>query len=233
MKPILKSLRKKIVFSGNTVVYEMTLADFNPPHPGRNSSRAGEKLIGKDNLAPPLIKKPKVDIELIKLDKTNIHELKNLVDGVVNGLSSGSERTQSRSEYQRLVKKGHECYLGIYNGKIVHTSWVFRNSKACRILGGKRFDLLIGECFTIPEMRGNGIYPYVLACILRSLKSENISKVLIDTHPDNISSMRGIEKVGFKKDRIVSYVTLLTTLVIRKNLSLSDKRMKYEAQIVL
>ena len=54
----------------------------------------------------------------------------------------------------------------------------------------------IGPCRTIPEERGKGYYPYLLEKIVEE-NPEKEYYMIIDEK--NLSSIRGVEKVGFKR----------------------------------
>lgn len=85
----------------------------------------------------------------------------------------------------------------IQDGNIlVHRSRVFPSS---RLLANFHFSgplITIGDCFTDDRYRGLGIYPMVL----RKIAYEYCEKtqVFILVAPDNIPSIRGIEKAGFQ-----------------------------------
>lgn len=54
----------------------------------------------------------------------------------------------------------------------------------------------IGPCRTIPEERGKGYYPYLLETIIEE-NPEKEYYMIIDKN--NLSSIRGVEKVGFRQ----------------------------------
>lgn len=66
---------------------------------------------------------------------------------------------------------------------------------------------VIGDCFTKQEFRGQSIYPYMLQKVAKdTLRKSN--KVFVLVSPDNIPSIRGIEKAGFKFKCRISVVRL-------------------------
>ena len=84
-----------------------------------------------------------------------------------------------------------------YDGeKCIHSSYVVRGKEKFLFL--KKEDIEIGPCWTHPDYRGRGIYPYVLAVILRSELSGGGTAYMIikDT---NIPSQHGVSKVGFTR----------------------------------
>ena len=81
-------------------------------------------------------------------------------------------------------------------GKLVHYSYVVEKCWKFPFL--QKADFEIGPCETAFEFRGQGIYPYVLSCICKNkLRESNCAYMIVDSN--NISSIRGITKCGFKK----------------------------------
>lgn len=61
----------------------------------------------------------------------------------------------------------------------------------------------IGPCMTTEEYRGLGIYPYVLGICVRALPDGERGEHYMFVSPDNLSSIRGVEKAGF---RVIGHV---------------------------
>jgi RimJ/RimL family protein N-acetyltransferase len=59
--------------------------------------------------------------------------------------------------------------------------------------------LLIGPCLTEAELRGRAIYPRVLQHVVATLAECGYGPFYIDTSLDNVASIRGMEKAGFKR----------------------------------
>lgn len=82
--------------------------------------------------------------------------------------------------------------------KIVHESWVYFDPVLPAQFEFDKNIPLIGDCKTIPEYRGKGIYPLVLCYIANDLQKKNIStKAYVLVSPDNKALIRGIEKANF------------------------------------
>lgn len=77
----------------------------------------------------------------------------------------------------------------------VHSSFVVPHNFKFPFLGKKDFE--IGPCYTRNDCRGIGIYPDVLKYICSSIGDEG-SRFFMLVSPENKSSIRGIEKAGFK-----------------------------------
>lgn len=80
------------------------------------------------------------------------------------------------------------------NGDIVHYSTVIGKCIKFKFLTNTN-SYEIGPCFTKVEYRGKGIYPYVLSKII----SDEAKDYYMLVRQDNLSSIRGIEKAGFKQ----------------------------------
>lgn len=63
---------------------------------------------------------------------------------------------------------------------------------------------VIGNCFTNKHYRGQSIYPYVINTITNEALSKGQKEVFIVVNQNNISSIKGIEKVSFIKIAAVS-----------------------------
>ena len=84
------------------------------------------------------------------------------------------------------------------NGALGHISWLYN-------VGDPNQDLRLGAreceirfCLTLPEYRGRGLYPGALRAIQRYLKRRGYERCFICVRDDNLSSIRGIEKSGFR-----------------------------------
>ena len=90
------------------------------------------------------------------------------------------------------------AYVVICRGEIAHETWVHFDALTPSLYG---FDTSVPviDSFTNPTYRGNGIYAFALTCILKDLKSRNITdKAYALVPPRNKPSIRGLEKAGFQ-----------------------------------
>lgn len=77
----------------------------------------------------------------------------------------------------------------------IHKSFLFKKLNILKLIHRK--GPTIGDCVTIPEYKGKSIYPFVINYIAGEvLKVEKEVFIIVNT--DNKSSIRGIEKAGFK-----------------------------------
>lgn len=97
-----------------------------------------------------------------------------------------------------LAGKGKKKYFITENGVCVHSSSLFNTLHILKLIQKK--GPAIGDCFTHLDYRGKSIYPLVLSYIAKEMLSETESKeIFIIVNSNNSSSIRGIEKTGFRK----------------------------------
>ena len=56
-------------------------------------------------------------------------------------------------------------------------------------------ELFISSCYTSPEYRGCKLYPFALSFIGETFKS-----TIVGVRDNNIASIKGIERAGYKKE---------------------------------
>lgn len=89
----------------------------------------------------------------------------------------------------------YKIYYIHSNGEIVHYSHVIPKTPKFKFM--KYGDYEIGPCWTHPEHRGIGLYPFTVMRIIEDHKKDN-SDIYIFAEEDNTASIRGIEKCGFE-----------------------------------
>lgn len=93
---------------------------------------------------------------------------------------------------------GRIIYRAFAGGQEVHHSHLFPYSVTVMQFGYGKYSV-IGDCATIPEYRGLGIYPHMLNYIVGDLKIiGHTDRVYILVSPDNSPSIKGIERAGFQ-----------------------------------
>ena len=89
-------------------------------------------------------------------------------------------------------------YRDAERGKLGHISWIYRAQDPNRTLRLGTGECEIMFCLTDPEYRGRGLYPRALKAIQRHLRELGYRRCFICVRDDNASSIRGIEKSGFR-----------------------------------
>jgi len=98
---------------------------------------------------------------------------------------------------QEAVSRNKKRYFIKVDDKVVHESFLFEKLFVLQIIG--KTGPTIGDCRTIEAFKGKSIYPYVINQIAREEILKNQRKeVFIIVNPSNLSSIKGIEKAGFR-----------------------------------
>lgn len=97
-----------------------------------------------------------------------------------------------------LTTKGKvRIYLLRKNEEVIHASYVI--PKCSKFPFMSELDLEIGPCNTIKSYRRKGCYLHVLQNIVKKELAEQEGTFYMLVNEENIASMRGIEKAGFKR----------------------------------
>lgn len=144
-----------------------------------------ETLLYKQNCTQ---KKTEVDIEIHKFTPS-------LFKLFLKNENKNFKSAVARLYFRLMAGKKYVVYYVLSpEGGIMHTSTVMPSCFKFRYLG--KNDCEIGPCYTNKEFRGRGIYPKVLRYITSDYIAESF---YMTVHKDNASSIRGIEKAGFKR----------------------------------
>lgn len=96
------------------------------------------------------------------------------------------------------ISKGKKKYFIEDKGVLVHQSFLFDAVFLLKLIGKR--GPVVGDCYTHPDYRGKSIYPYAIHYIAKKMLIENKKdEVFMIVNRDNTSSIKGIEKAGFKK----------------------------------
>jgi hypothetical protein len=86
------------------------------------------------------------------------------------------------------------CYYVEVDNELAHFSWLFKSNLLARQLKLSNF-WIIGNCETFHKYRGNGLYGLVISKIIYDFPTQKFA-LFID--PNNISSIKGVTKIGLK-----------------------------------
>ena len=73
----------------------------------------------------------------------------------------------------------------------------------------RRGEIYLYDAFTFPEYRGQNLYPAILNRILTHSCQKELQRALIFVLDDNVASIRGVQKAGFREFQRVTYRSLL------------------------
>jgi ribosomal protein S18 acetylase RimI-like enzyme len=157
--------------------------------------------------APSQIVQPKASVLLESVTNSNMLDAMTMIG-------------PAAQSFQQMLTDGQMGFYVYLEGKVVHHSWVILNQspvpKKCLVwLDLAWHNLFDGEahihnCETAGDVRGRGIYPFVLTSISQFLFHEKGCRtIFISVAEDNLSSIRGIEKAGFMPAESVEILNLL------------------------
>lgn len=108
------------------------------------------------------------------------------------GFNVKSSCVNSFYNEKKLLTK-HELLIG---EKTVYKSNTYERVHVMKCINEYKSPV-IGDCLTKKGFRGKAIYPYMLQIVAKEILKKS-DKVFVLVSPENIASIRGIEKAGFK-----------------------------------
>lgn len=155
---------------------------------------------------------PKIEIDWIWINDTNFMKV-----------LAFREESVSRA-FKKILKTGQEKGIfAIYQNQAVAHCWArigkntVNNTKMHDLISIQNKDAYIHFCHTDCNYRGNNIYPFLLYVLSKYLfEVEKVNTIFIDTSIDNISSQKGIEKVGFREKYLIKRFQLFGKTLIRR-----------------
>lgn len=122
------------------------------------------------------------------------------VDLLLYGIQKGEgplEYSGKKLSFPLNFESDISSYVIRQKSVLIHKSKIFKSSRLLKSFGFSNPFITIGDCLTDEAYKGQGIYPAVLSHIIKDHSAEKAIFMLVS--PDNIPSIRGIEKAGFKK----------------------------------
>ena len=148
-------------------------------------------------------------------------------------LATKTNMEQSRmlrtSEIEERLRNDEICFV-VKNeaNEVMHYSWVVFDRRYIRavdqniVLGDD--EAFIYDAYTFKAFRGRSIYSTTLRRIENYLCERKFRRVYIDVLRENIPSIRGAEKAGFKAIKRFSLWTLFKAIKLRKVENLACRR---------
>jgi RimJ/RimL family protein N-acetyltransferase len=100
------------------------------------------------------------------------------------------------------------------DGRVSSYAFVIFQSFYKRILGEADAVPIICNCVTLPAFRGQGLYPLLLNEACRHLAAQGHRRAIVTCAPDNLASIRGIEKAGFRKVKTLYSLVFFSRWII-------------------
>jgi RimJ/RimL family protein N-acetyltransferase len=113
-------------------------------------------------------------------------------------------RDLQREQLQRRAALGGNTAYAIFcGGRLAHISWLItydtERRLRPRVLGLRPDEAEITACYTLPEFRGQGLYPIAIRALCQIARGMGISRIFMKTVPDNTPSQQGILKAGLDR----------------------------------
>lgn len=107
--------------------------------------------------------------------------------------------------YEDRLHGARTFYLGFWDGEIAHVSWVFESCDRTPqvVLGPGEVEL--NGAYTRKPFRGRGLLPAVERGIIRGLKARGYRTVYTHVAVDNVASLRGVAKAGFRPVGVLTW----------------------------
>ncbi len=126
-----------------------------------------------------------------------------------------SEKKPGIKNIDNRLSGGKFCYIFYAEDKYAHESWLMYDVLLPAQFGLNTGFPVIGDCLTADQFKGKSIYPYVIGKIAEEIKVKN-GGAYISVDSDNIASIRGIEKAGFRKTGRVKGLKILGVFLYKK-----------------
>ena len=109
--------------------------------------------------------------------------------------------------FRRFLQQGDVGYYAYLDGVCCHRSWLQKGPKWISVnpfvqMKLKKNEGYIHYCETAPWARGKALYPSVLRRIVEDHRG--LDNLFIAVESTNASSIRGVEKTGFREREFVS-----------------------------
>ncbi len=134
----------------------------------------------------------------------------NLGSDATRQVEAGVLTPENHAYREALQGDDHLLALVDAQGLVTSYGFVLFDSFYKQILAESRTTPMIGNCFTLPAWRGRGLYPGLLVATCQHLALQGHRRAIITCAPDNLASVRGIEKAGFRRIKIVHSWVILT-----------------------
>ncbi len=133
--------------------------------------------------------------------------------------------SDENGQYRSALNEGDSLYFVMNSDRqVLHFSYVQHQTRYKKILGEPVGVPLIGNCFTASQARGQKLYPKTLIEICRNLAGQGCSRAIITCAPDNIPSIKGIERAGFSLIFRVESVLILSRFALQSIIDVNGKQ---------
>ena len=126
--------------------------------------------------------------------------------------------------FRRFLEQGQQGVYAWLDSMVVGHAWAFvtgdQKQNAMGYFELQPNQAFIHYCHVNESYRGQRVYPAMLTVLCHNLfDSADIEKIFIDTESDNLPSIQGIGKVGFRPLGVYLFVQLRNRLIYKREIS--------------
>ncbi len=142
---------------------------------------------------------PRVPITIDLLKKTEAEEYSMFRAGV------------QQSEIIDRIDSGHWCFVARHRGRIISVTWATANMTVRSYYLNREIRLGQDEVYTYasytePDFRGLSVSPALKAEMMRYFRSAGYRRMICWVLPENNSSLKALQKVGFHPLGMMGYI---------------------------
>lgn len=114
---------------------------------------------------------------------------------------------------EERLEKADRCCVGVREERVVGYCWLGRGevsiAEISRSILVAPDEVYYYDAYTVPECRGQSIFPALLVRMLEADRAQGLARALIFAMSTNHASRRAISKAGFQQFRDVEMLTVL------------------------
>ena len=124
-----------------------------------------------------------------------------------------TDHMTDRRLFQARLERDEQFWTAQLDDKIIAYCWATNApveiGEVRRVIRPRSGEIYLYDAFTFPQYRGQNLYPALLHCILAQSCQQGLPRALIFVLEDNVASIRGVQKAGFREFQRVTYCNFL------------------------
>lgn len=114
------------------------------------------------------------------------------------------------------LEPGAVCYVGLDGPRIVVVHWVSLDREPNDLVLIGPGECVVGPIVTVPDHRGKGVFTASLVEVCRAAAAKGLHRMYAVVREDNEPSIRGFERVGFRRSAKAHLTRLLGLRAVRR-----------------
>jgi ribosomal protein S18 acetylase RimI-like enzyme len=136
-----------------------------------------------------------------------------LLDAAAWAVQPHTNHIADRHIFQARLAYGEQFWTAQLDAKIVSYCWATHDpveiGEVHCVINPRGDEIYLYDAFTFAEYRGHNLYPALLQRILQYSRQQGVRRALIFVLSDNVASIRGVQKAGFREFQRVTYCNIL------------------------